>query len=350
MLPKTMLAAVLIEINRPLQLLEINLPKQLEVGQVLVKIHASGVCGSQLGEIAGVKGADKFLPHLLGHEGSGTVVAIGPGVRYVKVGDPVILHWRKGLGIDALPAHFEWQQQKINAGAITTFSEYSIVSENRLTVISSECDLKVAALFGCALTTGFGLIENNADLKMGESIVVLGAGGVGLSIIQAAALRSAYPIVAIDLYDEKLALAKKLGATHVIKSTNEITVLADAIDAIFNRDAINVFVENTGLTAHIELGYAKTDIKGRVILVGVPKDKNNISIHTLPLHFGKKLTGSHGGECLPAEDIPRWLRLYQQKRLKLKEIITDVYPLVAINDAIQDLRSGKITGRALIKM
>ncbi len=213
-----MKAAILVEQRQPLVVAEIELPQTLEVGQVLVKIHYSGICGSQLGEMDGAKGEDKFLPHLLGHEGSGSVVATGPGVRQVKAGDKVVLHWRKGPGIEAVPPKYRWDGKTVNAGWVTTFNEYAIVAENRITPIPADSDMEVAALFGCAVTTGFGVVVNNAKLKIGESVVVFGAGGVGLNIVQAAAMVSAYPVIAVDLHDNRLELAKQMGATHLINS------------------------------------------------------------------------------------------------------------------------------------
>src|SRR3990172_7470779 len=200
-----MKAAILVRQHEPLVVAEVELPQVLDVGQVLVKVHYSGICGSQLGEIDGVKGEDRFLPHLLGHEGSGTVLEVGPGVRHVKAGDKVVLHWRTGAGIESSTSSYSWQGRKVNAGWITTFNEYAVVSENRLTAIPHDSDPEVAALFGCAVTTGFGVVQNNARVRIGESVVVFGAGGVGLNIVQAAALVSAHPVIAVDLYDNRLA-------------------------------------------------------------------------------------------------------------------------------------------------
>jgi len=210
-LPRSTKAAILTALRKPLVVTEIGLPEALDVGQVLVKIHYSGICGSQLGEIDGVKGEDKYLPHLLGHEGSGMVLAIGPGVRHVGPADKVVLHWRKGIGIESPTPAYTWNGSKVNAGWLTTFNEYSVVSENRLTRIPPDSDMEVAALFGCAVTTGFGVVQNSAKLRIGESVVVFGAGGVGLNIVQAAALISAYPIIAVDLYDNRLELARRMG-------------------------------------------------------------------------------------------------------------------------------------------
>ena len=342
------LAAILVEQRQPLVLAEIGLPRQLDVGQVLVKIHRSGICGSQLGEIDGAKGPDKYLPHLLGHEGSATVAAVGPGVRKVKPDDKVVLHWRKGPGIEAATPAYDWDGRKVNSGWVTTFSEWSIVSENRVTAIPADSDLDVAALFGCAVTTGFGVIENNAQVRIGESVVVFGAGGVGLNMVQAASLSSAYPVIAVDRFDNRLELAGKLGATHLINSTRE-----DArarIQEILGGNSLDVFIDNTGDPSIIEMGYAITGPQGRVVLVGVPRQGRDITIHSLPLHFGKRLAGSHGGEAEPHLDIPRYEALFRHGRLKLHELLTDRYPLARINDAIAAMRDGSAAGRCLIAM
>jgi S-(hydroxymethyl)glutathione dehydrogenase/alcohol dehydrogenase len=354
-LPKTMKAAVLTELRMPLQIAELTMPDTLAVGQVLVKVHFSGVCGSQLGEIDGAKGEDKFLPHLLGHEASGTVLAIGGGVRHAKVGDKVVLHWRKGLGIEAETPHFSWEGRKINAGWITTFNEYAIVSENRVTAIPQDSDLEVAALFGCAVTTGFGIIENNARVRIGESVVVFGAGGIGLNIIQAAAMVSAYPIIAVDLHEGKLELARQMGATHVLNNSSldlEQThaALGTMLAELGLAGGADVFIDNTGLPAIIELGYQLTQPQGKVTLVGVPRKGQNINLYSLPLHFGKVLSGSHGGEAIPQIDIPRYQNLFRAGRLMLRELITDYYGLDQVNEAIAAMRSGKVRGRCLIRM
>jgi S-(hydroxymethyl)glutathione dehydrogenase/alcohol dehydrogenase len=345
-LPSTMQAAILVEQNKPLAIDEVELPEHLEVGQVCVKIHFSGICGSQLGEMDGAKGEDKYLPHLLGHEGSGIVMAIGPGVRHVKVGDKVVLHWRKGLGIEAIPAVYRWRGNRLNAGGVKTFNEYAIVSENRLTAIPEQSDLEVAALFGCAVTTGFGVVVNNAKLTIGESVVIFGAGGVGLNIVQAAALVSAYPIIAVDLHDNKLKLAETLGATHLINAKQQDA--EQTINQIAGQHNIDCFIDNTGNPDIINLGYRVTKPQGRVTLVGVPRKGNDISIHSLPLHFGKTISGSHGGESMPHLDIPRYHALYQHNRINLRELVTEILPLEKINVAIERMRSGMLSGRCLL--
>jgi S-(hydroxymethyl)glutathione dehydrogenase/alcohol dehydrogenase len=343
-----MKAAILVEQKKPLIVDEIQLPAALEIGQVLVKVHFSGICGSQLGEIDGAKGEDKFLPHLLGHEASGTVIEIGPGVKHVKPGDVVVLHWRKGLGIEGAPPNYLWNGKKLNAGWIATFNEYAIVSENRLTTIPANSNLEVAALFGCAVTTGFGVIENNAKVRIGESVVVFGAGGVGLNIVQAASLVGAYPIIAVDLYDNRLALAKEMGATHLINSSKVDAKLG--IEEVVGDLGLDVFIDNTGQPKIIELGYQITKVQGRVVLVGVPRKGNEIQVYSLPLHFGKKITGSHGGESVPHADIPRYHNMYLANRISLEELITEKFSLEEINITLDRMRSGETSGRCLINM
>jgi S-(hydroxymethyl)glutathione dehydrogenase/alcohol dehydrogenase len=346
--PATTQAAILVEQRKPLVVAEIALPAALEVGQVLVQVHYSGICGSQLGEIDGAKGEDRFLPHLLGHEGSGTVLETGPGVRGVQPCDRVVLHWRKGPGIECTPPTYTWDGRRVNAGWVTTFNRHAVVSENRLTRIAPDSDMEVAALFGCAVTTGFGVVQNNARVRIGESVVVYGAGGVGLNIVQAAAMVSAFPIIAVDLFDNRLALARQMGATHVVNGRD--TDAGARIRDIAGAAGVDHFIDNTGLPAIIELGYALTGARGRVTLVGVPRKGHDISIHSLPLHFGKAISGSHGGEAAPEQDIPRYQSLFEAGRLRLRELLTHRYPLERINEAIEGMRGGEVSGRCLIEL
>ena len=203
-IPNTMKAAILVKQDSDLIIDDVELPKILDIGQVLVKLNVSGICGSQLGEIEGKKGIDPYLPHLMGHEGCGEVLKIGPGVKTVSVGDKVVLHWKKGSGIQSETPKYKWRGEKLNAGWVTTFNEKAIISENRLTVIPKEADLKTAALYGCAITSGFGAVNNDAKVQIGQSVLIFGLGGMGLSIAYASSLVSAYPIIGIDIHQEKL--------------------------------------------------------------------------------------------------------------------------------------------------
>ncbi|HEV8014445.1 MAG TPA: zinc-binding dehydrogenase [Stellaceae bacterium] len=343
---KTARAAILAESRRPLVVDEIALPDALDVGQVLVKVLHTSICGAQLNEIAAAKGPDKFLPHLLGHEASASVIEIGPGVTQVKPGDTVVLHWRPSLGIQSPTPAYRWRGEKLNAGWITTFNDYAIISENRMTALPEDLDLKVAPLLGCAVTTAAGVINNDAKVKIGESVVVFGVGGVGLNVVQFAALAGAYPVIAVDILANKLAMAARLGATHAIDSAGMADAdLGAAIRAIVGPKGPDKVIETTGNRAVIELAYDITHADGACILVGVPAEK--VSIYTLPIHFNKILKGSHGGSAHPEIDIPRIARLTKAGRISFAGLITHEFPLDDINAALDLVRSGA-AGRVLV--
>ncbi|MBO8240512.1 zinc-binding dehydrogenase [Prochlorococcus marinus XMU1412] len=341
-------AAILVKQNQELVVDKIKLPNSLEIGQVLVKVCTSGICGSQIGEITGAKGKDNYLPHLLGHEGAGIVLDIGPGVKTLAVGDQVVLHWRKGSGLQSETPKYTWRGKNLNAGWVTTFNRHAVVSENRCTVVPLGTDMELSSLFGCAITTGFGVVENNAKIFMGESVVVFGAGGIGLNIIQALSLSSAYPIIAVDLYDSKLKLAKNFGASHLINSRK--TNFREEINKILNPNSLNVFIDNTGLKEIIEMGYEVLSAKGRLILVGVPRHNSDIKIHSLPMHFGKSIEGSHGGESIPNEDIPRYLKLFNNGIWNINGLVTERFKLEEINYAIKEMQEGNTAGRIIINL
>jgi len=345
-----MKAAILEKSNAPLVVDQVDLPKELVCGQVLVKIHYSGICGAQINEIEAAKGPDKFLPHLLGHEGSGTVIEIGPGVSTVGEGDRVVLHWRPSDGIQSATPEYRWKGGKLNSGWVTTFNQYAVVSENRLTVIPQDFDLKIAPLFGCAVTTAVGVINNDAQVKIGQSVVIFGVGGVGLNVAQAAAMVSAQPIVAIDLFDHKLATVERFGASHAINSKDMTPAEVDAeVKKITGQAGADVVIDTTGNCRVIEQAYELTHPDGRTILVGVPTKGDNISIYSLPLHFNKVLTGSHGGDSRPQIEIPRLIRLMEAGKMTLDGLITHQFPLEEINQALDLLKSGQ-SGRILLDM
>jgi len=345
-LPKQTQAAILVEQGKPLEIAEIELPASLDVGQVLVEFAFSGICGSQLGEIDGVKGPDRWLPHLLGHEASGHVLAIGPGVSQVKAGDAVVAHWRPSLGIQANTPKYRWAGQTVNAGWVTTFNRFAVISENRLTSIPSDTDLKTAALYGCAITTGFGTIDNVAKIRLGETVVVFGAGGIGLNLIQASSLAGATIIVAVDRYENRLSIASECGATHTINATSS-DVWA-ALSAIFATVKPDVFIDNTGQPEVISHGYNMVGERGRVVLVGVPGAGSTTSLHTLPLHFGKQIIGTTGGEAEPQRDIARYMGLARARGLELSRLVTEIASLAQVNRLIDGMRTGRAAGRCLI--
>lgn len=339
-----MKAAILAELKKPLIIDDITIP-ELTFGQVLVRIVSTGICGSQLGEIDGRKGPDRFLPHLLGHEASGIVEKTGPCVTKVKEGDHVILHWRQGSGIQSPTPKYVWGDRIVNAGWVTTFQEKAVVSENRMTVIPYNSDMEIAALYGCAVTTGFGSVINDARLSIGKSVIVLGAGAVGLCAIQGAKLVSAYPIIAVDILDTKLEMAKHCGATHTFNSGDaEYLPMLESITGDKGADAV---IETTGIGPVIERAYQLTSASGTTVLVGVPSHDTVTQIDTMPLHFDKRITGSHGGATNPDVDIPRYLRAQNAGYFNLQHMITHRYTLDTINDAIDMTRSGK-AGRCII--
>ena len=344
---KSMQAAILVEQNSPLVIDGVELPKTLDFGQVLVKVFYSGICGSQIGEIAGVKGPDSYLPHLLGHEGSGTVVEIGPNVTHVQEGDHVVLHWRPSKGIEANPPLYHWKEKTLNAGRVTTFNQYAIVSENRLTPIPRDFDMKIASLFGCAVTTAFGVVNNDANIKVGQSVLIFGIGGLGLNIAQAASMVSAHPIVGVDLFRHKLEMGKQFGLTHGVVGGND--KINDTIRDIVGMAGADVVIETTGNPRVIEQAYNLTHPDGKTILVGVPNKGDNISIYSLPLHFNKVLTGSHGGDAIPDLEIPRYIRLLEAGKMKLSGLITHEFSLDEINEALDLFRNGEV-GRIVINL
>jgi S-(hydroxymethyl)glutathione dehydrogenase/alcohol dehydrogenase len=343
---KTAKAAILTESCKPLVIDEIRLPDSLDHGQVLVRVRTSSICGAQINEIDAVKGPDKFLPHLLGHEALATVIETGPGVTSCRRDDTVIMHWRPGKGMQAQTPAYSWNGKKVNAGWVTTFNEYAVVSENRVTPVPASIDAKTAPLLGCAVTTALGVINNDAQVAIGESVVVLGVGGVGLNVIQFAAMVGAHPIIAIDRLDNKLEMAMRFGATHAINSGTSKDVAA-AIRDLVGAGGADKVIETTGVKALIELGYELTTQKGRCILVGVPREK--VEIYTLPLHFDKVLKGSEGGQCQPARDIPRMVRLAEAGKINYEGIVTDEFSLEQINEALDLMRRGT-SGRILLNI
>lgn len=334
-----MRAAILVEQRAPLVVAELEIP-ELAIGQVLVQVKASGICGKQLDEISGRQGPDAYLPHLLGHEGAGVVVEVGPGVKKVKPGDQAVLHWMKSSGIDANPPRFQWQGKTVSAGWVTTFSDYTIASENRLTPVALDgVGFEAAALLGCAVTTGLGIVFNNAQLQPGQSLAVFGVGGVGFNVLQGASLVSAHPVVAVDLHADKLKQAKTFGATHVYLSTD--ADLETALKTLTSGKGFDAVVDTTGNGKVRELCYRLTSHTGKTIFAGVPHHEDRMTIDSFPLHFGRRILGVHGGDTRPDVDIPRYLQLHRLGKLKLDEQITHRFELGRVNDALTVVREGK---------
>jgi S-(hydroxymethyl)glutathione dehydrogenase/alcohol dehydrogenase len=340
-------AAILEKNHQPLVVDQVVFEGSLQAGQVLVRIHYSGICGKQIEEIEGSGGADPFLPHMLGHEGSGEVVDIGPGVKTVAIGDRVVLHWVKGRGIDADTPYYTRNGQRVNAGWITTFNEYGVISENRMTPIPSDANMRAAALLGCAVTTGVGVIVNEANVRPGQSVAIFGCGGVGLNAVQGARLVSAHPIIAIDANSESLEMANTFGTSHTIHA--ETTDVFTEIKKITNDLGAEVVVVTSPDPAVFELAVRSASLPGAVYLVAVPPADAQVTLNPLAIHRQCALTGSFGGGTVPDRDIPRYLRLYEQGKLKLDELISHTVCLDDINKGVELTKSGTI-GRCLIRM
>lgn len=332
-------AAILVEQQQSLEIDEVEIPS-LAYGQALVKLEVSRICGSQVGEIDGVKGPDRWLPHLLGHEGCGVVEDIGPEVSTVKPGDRVCLHWRPGAGIQAKPPRYGWQGNAVNAGNITTFNDYAIISENRMTPVSAALDKDVVALFADTITTGFGVICNDAQVKIGESVVIVGVGGIGLGAVLGARLAGAHPIVGIDLHAHKLDKAKAVGLTDALHGADED--LEDKVRAVVGPAGADVVIDGTGNPNVIERCYRLTQPQGRTILFGVMHHKQRVRVHTLPLHFGKVLSGSEGGQSQPALDIPRYSRMVRAGLVDPAHFVSHRGRLEDVNQLISQMRAGEV--------
>ena len=334
-----MKAAVLEKLNYPLAIREV-FPTELLPGQVYVKVLASGLCGAQLHEIRGHRGNEKFLPHLMGHEGCGIVKEVGPGVTTVKEGDKVVMHWRPGSGIESEFPKYHLGEKIISSGKCTTLSEFSIVSENRLTKVPSDTPTVLAAMLGCSLTSAMGIIDNECNLKFGESVAVIGCGGVGLNLIQAAKMKSAYPVYGVDINDKMFDL------------THQIGVDIFTCDLEFIPHKVDVILDTTGVPEVISKAFDKLAPSGRLIMVGQPAPGTDLNIFN-PLSMfdgqGKSIRASQGGGTKPDEDIPRYIKLANREMLDFNTLHTDTFALDNINDAFDLLKTGN-AGRIIIKI
>lgn len=340
-------AAILFELSRPLRLITVSIPN-LKPGQVLVEVAYSGVCQSQLLEVRAKRGPDRFLPHTLGHEGSGTVVEVGAGVNKVKPGQRVVLSWIKGAGSDVGSTVYPSEEGPINSGAVSTFMRHTVTCENRLTPIPDGMPLREAALLGCAIPTGAGIVLNTAKVKPGSSVAVFGVGGIGLSAVLAASLMKATPIIAVDLSGHKLEQARQLGATHLVNAQTQ-DPLAAILDLTGGR-GVDYAIEAAGRRQTMETAFkAVRDNGGLCVLAGNLPAGERISLDPFDLIKGKRILGTWGGETQPDRDIPRYVDLYLAGKLRLELLVTHEYRFEEINQAFDDLEQGKV-GRALIAM
>jgi S-(hydroxymethyl)glutathione dehydrogenase/alcohol dehydrogenase len=340
--------AILRKIKKPLFISsELTIPV-LKRGQVLVKLAYSGICKSQLMEIQGKRGEDKYLPHLLGHEGSGVVVAVGPGVKKVKPKNRIVLTWIKCKGIDAdTPTFLDTSFGNINAGKVTTFNEFSVISENRCVLLPANIPMDVGALLGCAVLTGFGIIVRELKPKQGSCIAIFGLGGIGMSALIACLSLSPAKLIAVDINSKKLKLAKALGATHCINAANKNPV-EEIKNLTLNAQGADYSVDCSGFASTIEQAFDSIKRGGKTVFASHPEAGQKISIDPFELINGKTLHGSWGGSSRPDIDIPLIGKLIKSKKIDLEKLISKKYTIKNINKAISDFHAGKVL-RPLIK-
>lgn len=331
-------AAILAECKKPLIIDEISLVNRLKAGQVLVKLEYSGICGKQVEEYLGKMGEDKFLPHLLGHEGYGEVVDFHSSVKRFKAGDKVVMHWVKGEGINSDTPEYIWGGRPLNAGWITTFNEFAVISENRLTLLDAGDDGDVACLLGCAVTTGVGAVINEASTRPYHSVAVIGCGGVGLNCLSGARLVNAQKIDAFDIGMRPLNSALASGAHQYFQVGSPD--IKEAYDKVFVTAPYGKAIE-----------YATEICRdgGDIYVIGVPAPTEFSQISALKLHRNVSIHGGNGGGIIPPRDIPLYFSFFKKGMLDVRGNISEVVDIFDINKSINELISGEVRGRHIIK-
>ncbi len=343
--------------GRPLVEEELRLA-ELREDLVRVRLRASGVCGSDLHVVDGDWTASQ--PLVLGHEGAGVVEEVGPGVKDVDPGDRVVLSWfapcrrcancARGRAWlcqnttslehtlpDGTTAFLSLDGESVPAFlGLGTFAEETIVPESAALVIPQGVPFPVAALIGCAVTTGVGAVVNTARVRPGESAVVLGCGGVGLAALLGLSLVGAQPVIAVDLSDERLALARELGATHALRGDDPD--LGGHVLSITGGGADHAF-EAIGNPSTIEVLPGLVCRGGQAVIVGMPAEGVTVSFDPFDLaDAGKRILGCNYGSSVPSVDFPKISRLYQSGLLPLDRLIGRTTTLDATDGALDDLR------------
>lgn len=340
-------AAILVETAKPLELWDIEIPP-LRSGQVLVEVVYSGACRTQVMEAWGMKGEDKWLPHCLGHEGVGRVLEMGADVARVKPGELVVMSWLKAHGIEAGGAKYMHNGQVVNAGAVTSFQKLAVCSENRLSPLPEGVPPDHAIMLGCALPTGYGCVVNTGRAKAGESIAVFGAGGIGQSAIMTAVALGLAPVIAVDVADDKLQMAKAFGATILINPKTD-DVLA-AIRSATGGKGVDLAVEATGQPGIMATAFESVRAQGgRAVIAGNAKAGEELRISPGLLNQGKSLLGTWGGDSIPDRDFPKIAALMTARKIDVAPLLTRRYGLSDINAALGDLKDGRV-GRPVIDM
>jgi hypothetical protein len=342
---KSFKAAVLIKNNRPLKIKNLFFD-QLKKNQVLVKILYSGFCSSQYGEIIGIKGKDNFLPHCLGHEACGIVKRIGHHVQNLKINDLVVLHWMKSTGKDSDKIEYKEKNSNkvINSGQITTFSEYSIISSNRLTrVIKNKYKIKTLPLMGCSIPVAISTLEKILKIKKNKNILILGAGALGLPMIHYAKYIGLKNIDVLDKNAQVIKKANIFGADNIFLSLNDINLINNLKNNFYD------YIADTTGSSHLLNHLLAYPIICKIAFLGVPKLNEKISFNSLKINYGLELLGSYGGNFNPKKDLVRYLNFLLKSKFNFNQYIDKVYDLQNINTLIDDYKKRKIIGKALIK-
>jgi len=355
-------AAIFVEPNRPLIVDEVEFPDP-GPDQVLVKLFASGVCHSQLHTMGRPPRPGRRLPALLGHESTGAVVAKGRDVKHVREGDHVITTWvDRDNATTSLPLVDHtlndreqytamWKSQSVSHSA-ATWAEYALASERVVLPMPRDVATDVTSIIGCAVMTGAGAILNTLRVRSGQSVAIFGAGGIGLCAIAAAAIADAYPIIVVDVNDDKLAFARRFGATHAINSKS-----ADAVQSIkdltsggadYAIDAVGLPQTQEQILRAVRAGYSGMNRGGMALLIGITPPNAKATLDTNLFVGNRSFTRTSGGDCKPDRDFPIFIRWYREGKLKLDELITNRYKLEQINTAVDDLEHGRILGRGIL--
>ncbi|GAA0485931.1 alcohol dehydrogenase catalytic domain-containing protein [Streptomyces stramineus] len=324
-------------------------------GEVLVAVAAAGLCHSDLSVVDGT--IPYPVPAVLGHEGAGVVEAVGAGVTHVVPGDHVALSTlancgtcgecdrgrptmcRKAIGAPGRP--FLWRGTRVyQFAANSAFAERTVVKAVQAVRIPAGLPLASAALIGCGVLTGVGAVLNRAKVGHGESVVVIGAGGVGLNVLQGARIAGASPVVAVDSNPGKEPTARLFGATHFINAS-EAPDLRAAARAILPTGADHAF-ECVGSTALVRQAVDLLDRHGQAVLLGVPPSGAEASFRVSSLYLDKSIMGCRYGSSRPQRDIALYASLYQEGRLLLDELITEVYPVEDFAKAAADTLRGRV--------
>jgi Zn-dependent alcohol dehydrogenase len=351
-------AAIYVEEGKPMVIDDIDLPDPGPT-QVSVRHFATGVCHSQLHEL---HRPNPTLPLVLGHESTGVVTAVGSDVRHVKEGDHVMVTWvpRHASPTPPTPAKTTYGGRDVFYGAPAytgtfTWSRDTVADEQMVVPLDKDVATDVTSIIGCAVMTGAGAALNAAQVRPGDSVAIIGVGGVGLSIVQGCANLSADPIIVIDLAEEKLEFAKKFGATIGVNASNvdpvaavrEITGggMAGGVDYAF--DAIGVGQTMSQILQMARGRRAGERDGGVAVLVGVPHGETPV-LPVQMLFGGKVYRGAPGGCSTPDRDFPLLVRWFKEGKLPLDELVTRRYSLEQINEACDALAAGEIAGRAIV--